>query len=181
MRNSFVDTDKSSPCMHRIWLGVDSGVSVRKQTRHHVACTAREGTLLWILAKLLVHALCLDWGRFWRSGQTTNTALCVYSAMIEGMRYKVYLLLQGRVVHPVMDMDRAPRACTVSGLESIRAFPSESKHGKLTWHHVAYVACEGTLLWIQTKLPVHAPCLDWSRFGRSRQKAHTVSCSMCSS
>ena len=86
--------------MHRACLGVDSGVPVRKQTRHHVARVAREGTLLWILAKLLVHALCLDWGRFWRSGQTTNTALCVYSAMIEGMRYKVYLLLQWLVGAP---------------------------------------------------------------------------------
>ena len=60
----------NAPCLP----GVDSGDPVRKQTRHHVACTAREGTLLWILAKLLVHAL-------------------------------------------------------VSGLESIRAFPSRSSHG----------------------------------------------------
>ena len=62
----------NAPCLP----GVDSGDPVRKQTRHHVACTAREGTLLWILAKLLVHALCLDWGRFGRSGQKTNTASC---------------------------------------------------------------------------------------------------------
>ena len=81
----------------------------------------------------------------------------------------------------IRDLAPVSHECTVSGLESIRAFPSESKHGKLTWHHVAYVACEGTLLWIQTKLPVHAPCLDWSRFGRSRQKANTASCSMYSS
>ena len=43
--------------MHRVWLGVDSGVSVRKLTRHHVARVAREGILLWILAKLPVRAL----------------------------------------------------------------------------------------------------------------------------
>ena len=43
----------------------------------------------------LINAPCLDWSRFGRSGQKTNTASCVYSAMIEGMRYKVYLLLQG--------------------------------------------------------------------------------------
>ena len=117
----------------RVWLGVDSGVPVRKQTRHHVARVAREGILLWILAKLPVHAPCLNWSRFGRSGQKANTASCVYTAMREGMRYKVYLLLQGRVVHPVMDMDRAPRACTVSGLESFEAFPSGSSHG-IIWY-----------------------------------------------
>ena len=46
---------------------------------------------------------------------------------------------------------------------------------KQTRHHVARVAREGILLWIRAKLPVHAPCLDWSRFRRSREKAHTVS------
>ena len=87
--------------MHRVWIGVDWGVPVRKltryhvrfllkvdfglpranfstqddldleasrtsrkQTRHHAACVAREGILLWILAKLTVHAPCLDWSRF---------------------------------------------------------------------------------------------------------------------
>ena len=49
------------------------------------------GTWLWSL----INAPCLAWSRFGRSGQKTNTASCVYSAMIEGMRYKVYLLLQG--------------------------------------------------------------------------------------
>ena len=157
--------------MYRVWLGVDLGAPVRKQTRHHVARVAREGILLWIRAKLPVRALvsglesirafwsesehgsnfvqsyfvrilaygtwlrcninapCLAWGRFGRSRQKTNTASCVNSAMIEGMRYKVYLLLQGRVVHPVMDMDRALRACTVPALKSIRELRSDNKHG----------------------------------------------------
>ena len=48
--------------------------------------------------------------------------------MIEGMRYEVYLLLQGLVGAPLVDTDRAPRACTVSELESIQAFPSENKY-----------------------------------------------------
>ena len=48
----------------------------------------------------LMNAPCLAWGRFGRCGQKTNTASCVYSAMIEGMRYKVYLLLQGLVDAP---------------------------------------------------------------------------------
>ena len=57
-------------------------------------------TLLWIRAKLPVHAPCLNWSRFGRSRQKTNTASCVNSAMIEGMRYKVYLLLQWLVGAP---------------------------------------------------------------------------------
>ena len=59
--------------MHRVSIGVDSVVPVRKQTRHHVARVAREGILLWILAKLLVHALCLAWSRFGRSRQEAHT------------------------------------------------------------------------------------------------------------
>ena len=117
--------------MHRVWIGVDSGVPVRQQTRHHVARVAREGILLWIRAKLPVHAL-------------------------------------------------------VSGLESMRAFWSGSLHGIMRLlcddrrNEVQGVpalagACGCTLLWIRTELPVHAPCLDWSRFGRSRQEAYTVS------
>ena len=117
--------------MHRVWLGVDLGAPVRKQTRHHVARVAREGTLLRIRTKLPVHAL-------------------------------------------------------VSGLESIRALRSESSHGIMRQlcddrrNEVQGIpalagACGCTLLWIRAKLPVHAPCLDWSRFRRSRQEAHTVS------
>ena len=75
-RNSLVHTDKSSPCMHSVWLGVDSGVPVRKQTRHHVARVAREGILMWIRTKLPVHALSLDRSRFGRSRQKANTASC---------------------------------------------------------------------------------------------------------
>ena len=36
---------QSSPCMHRVWIAVDSGVPIRQQTGHHVACVARECTL----------------------------------------------------------------------------------------------------------------------------------------
>ena len=34
--------------MHSVWIGVDSGVPVKQQTGHHVACVAHEWTLLWI-------------------------------------------------------------------------------------------------------------------------------------
>ena len=74
----------------------------------------------------------------------------------------------------------------VSGLESIRAFRSENKHGimrqlcddrrnEVRGMPALAGACGCTLLWIRTELPVHAPCLDWSRLRRSRQEAHTVS------
>ena len=81
----------------------------------------------------LINAPCLDWSRFGRSGQKTNTASCVYSAMIEGMRYKVYLLLQGLAGAPCYGYGQSSLACTVSGLESIRAFPSGSLHG-IIWY-----------------------------------------------
>ena len=66
-----------------------------------------------------------------------------------------------------MDSGQAPRACTVSELESIRAFRSESKHGIVRLHcdegrnEVQGIpafagACGCTLLGIQTELPVHA-------------------------
>jgi hypothetical protein len=84
-------------------LDLEASRTSRKQTRHHAACVAREGILLWILAKLPVHAPCLDWSRLGRSGQKAHTVSCQIFA------------------------SQAPRACTVSGLESIGAFPSESK------------------------------------------------------
>ena len=31
----------SSPCMHRVWIGVDSGVPVRKLTRYHMVFCAK--------------------------------------------------------------------------------------------------------------------------------------------
>ena len=66
-----------------------------------------------------------------------------------------------------MDSGQAPRACTVSGLGSIQAFPSESKHGIMRLlcddrrNEVQGIpalagACGCTLLWIRTELPVHA-------------------------
>ena len=90
----------SSPCMHRVWIGVDSGVPVTKQTRHHVAYVAREGILLWIRAKHPVHAPCLDWSRFGRSHPKAHTISCVNTAIIEGTRYKVHLLWQWLVNAP---------------------------------------------------------------------------------
>ena len=131
MRESSCGFGPSSPCMHRVCIGVDSGAPVRKQTRHHVAPVAREGILMWILAKLPVHAPCLNWSRFGLSGQKANTASCVYTAMREGMRYKVYLLLQGLVGAPSYGYRQSS--------------------------------------------PCMHSCLNWSRFRRSRQEAHTVS------
>ena len=48
----------------------------------------------------LINAPCLDWGRFGRCRQKAITASCVKSAMMEGMRYEVCLLLQWLVGAP---------------------------------------------------------------------------------
>ena len=199
--------------MHRVWLGVDSGLPVRKQTRHDVvsckmsilafprakflsrvhldlaAARIFRPTLhekiwpnfvqsyfvrtlaCWTWLRSLVNAPCLAWSRFWPSSQKKKTASCS---------------MRSSRVNPLVDSGKAPRACTVSGLESIRAFPSKSSHDIMRQHcdhrrnEVQGIpalagACGCTLLWIRTELPVHAPCLDWSRLRRSRQEAHTVS------
>ena len=53
--------------------------------------------------------------------------------MIEGTRYKVHLLLLWLKSEPscggCLDTDKTPRACTVSGVNAIRAIPSQSSHG----------------------------------------------------
>ena len=153
MRNSLVHTDKSSPCMHSVWLGVDSGVPVRKQTRqaHMASCSIcslsgsplvdtdkapRACTRVWIG---------VDWG----------------VPVRKLTRHHVRFLLK-------VDFG-LPRA-NFSTQDDLDLEVSRTSR-KQTRHHAACVAREGILLWILAKLPVHAPCLDWSRFGRSGQKA----------
>ena len=130
--------------MHRVSIGVDSVVPVRKQTRHHVARVAREGILMWIRAKLPVHASCLNWSRFGRSRQKANTASCVNSAMIEGMRYKVHLLLQGLVGAPSYGYGQSSPCMHRVWIGVDSGDPVR----KQTRHHVARVAREGILMWI---------------------------------
>ena len=124
--------------LSRVDMDLEASRSFRPTPHTKIWCNFVQSYFVRILAygtwlRSLSNASCLNWSRFGRSRQKTNTASCVNSAMIEGMWYKVYLLLQGRVVHPVMDTDRAPRACTVSGLESFEAFPSGSSHG-IIWY-----------------------------------------------
>ena len=162
---------------------------------------------------------CLAWSRFGRSRQKTNTASCVYSAMIEGMRYKVYLLLQGLAgapcygygqsspcMHrvwigvdsgvPVRKLTRYHMvSCAKSSLTCSRAKFSSRVHLDLEasrmfrptphtkiWSNFVQsyfvrTLAYGTWLWSL----INAPRLAWSRFWRSRQKANTASCRMCSS
>ena len=61
-------------------LDLEASRTSRKQTRHHAACVAREGILLWILAKLPVHAPCLDWSRFRCSRQEAHRYHMVFCA-----------------------------------------------------------------------------------------------------
>ena len=88
------------------------------------------------------------------------------------MRNKTIMRLENYASHPSV---------------SILAFPSRSSYGIMC--HKAHtsscsidpatVSCEESLLWIQTKLPDNAPCLDSSRFcPSSRQVANTASCSV---
>ena len=106
------------------------------------------------------------------------------------------LLLRSRVNAPCLERSRcwpSRRKANVSRLEWIRASPSKSSFGIMRLHcddrrnevqsqPAPAVARACTCLWIQTKLSVHAPCLDSSRFWRSRQGAHALStCSCCGS
>ena len=83
---------QSSPCMHRVWIGVDSGVPATKQTRHHASihcddrrnevqgtpalAVARECTLLLIQAEVPVHAPCLHSSRFGRPRREAHAVSC---------------------------------------------------------------------------------------------------------
>ena len=140
----------------RVWIQCDSGVPVTKQTRHDVvsckmsilafprakflsrvhldlaAARIFRPTLhekiwpnfvqsyfvrtlaCWTWLRSLVNAPCLAWSRFWPASQKTKTASCS---------------MRSSRVNPLVDLGQAPRGCTVSGLESILAFPPQSKHG----------------------------------------------------
>ena len=124
--------------LSRVDLDLEASRSFRPTPQTKIWCNFVQSCFVRTLAygtwlRSRVNVPCPAWGRAGDPVRKSNTASCVYTAMIEGMRYKVYLLLQGRVVHPVMDTDRAPRACTVSGLESFEAFPSGSLHG-IIWY-----------------------------------------------
>ena len=79
---------------------------------------------------------CLAWSRFGRSGQTANTASCVNSAMIEGMRYKVYLLLQGRVGAPCYGYGQSSPCMHRVWIEVDSGVPVR----KLTRYHMVFCA-----------------------------------------
>ena len=104
--------------MHLVWIGVDSGVTVEKLTRHHVRFLQRS-----ILA-------------FPRANFSSR-----------------------------VDLD----------LEASRSF-RPTPHTKIWCNFVqsyfVRILAYGT--WLRSL--INAPCLDWGRFGRSRQKAITASC-----
>ena len=112
---------QSSPCMHRVWIGVDSGVPVRKLARYHMVFCAKS-SLTCSRAKFSsrVH-LCLEASRMFRTTPHTK----IWSNFV--LSYFVRTLAYG------------------------------------TW----------------LRSLINAPCLAWSRFGRSGQKTNTalISCS----
>ena len=158
--------------------------------RSYFVRTLAYGT--WL--RSLINAPCLDWGRFGRSRQKAITASCVNSVMMEGMRYEVCLLLQWLVGAPCYGygqsspcMHRVRTLAYGTWLRSLINAPClpgvdlGDPVRKQTRHHVACTAHEELSCTYGQKLPVHALCLDWGRFGRSGQKTNTASCSTCSS
>ena len=107
---------QSSPCMHRVWIEVDSGVPVRKLTRYHMVFCAKS-SLTCSRAKFSsrVH-LDLEASRIF--GTTPRKKF--WSNFV--LSYCVRVLAYGTWLRSLIN-------ALVSGLESIRAFRSENKHG----------------------------------------------------
>ena len=143
--------------MHRACLGVDSGVPVRKQTRHHVARVAREGILMWIRAK----PPCMHFVRI----------QCDSVDPVEKLTRDHVSFLQ----RSILAFPRAKFSSRVDlDLEASRSFrptPHTKIWGNFVQSYFVRILAYGT--WLRSLM--NAPCLPWSRFGRSRQEAHTVS------
>ena len=112
---------QSSPCMHRVWIEVDSGVPVRKLTRYHMVFCAKS-SLTCSRAKFSsrVH-LDLEASRMF--GTTPRKK--IWSHFVQS--YFVRTLAYGTWLRSLMN-------ALVSELESIRAFPSENKYGIVRQH-----------------------------------------------
>ena len=122
-RNLQIHRGKSWPCMHHVWIGVDSGVPVRKLTRYHVI-------FMCYLAK----------GRFWSSPVRSFPLESIGIFRPLGFfrptpRKNIWSnLVQSFLVRcqglGIQDLTPVSHECTVPGLmESIRAFRSESSSG----------------------------------------------------
>ena len=141
-----------------------------------------------------MHAPCLDWSRSWRPGQKAHTVSCHLHVL--SCKRSILVFPRAKFSTRVdwdLEASRSfrptPREriwsnivqsyfvrCQDLGIQDLAPVSHKcTVSGKQTRHHVARVAREGILMWIRAKLPVHAPCLDWSRFGRSRPEAHAVS------
>ena len=174
--------------IHPGWVRVDSGVPVRKQTRHQAVLCERSSPALSCLKCSSRVNLDLQASRIFRPTPHTKTwSNFVLSYFVR--TWPTGLLLRSPVNAPCLERSRcwrSRRKANVSRLEWIRASPSKSSFGIMRLHcddrrnevqgtPALAVARECTLLLIQAELPVHAPCLNWSRLRRSRQEAHTVS------
>ena len=181
--------------IHPGWVRVDCGVLVRKQTRHQAVLCERSSPAFSCLKCSSRVNLDLQASRIFRPTPHTKTwSNVVLSYFVR--TWPTGLLLRSRVNAPCLERSRcwrSRRKANVSRLEWIRASPSKSSFGIMRLHcddrrnevqsqPAPAVARACTCLWIQTKLSVHAPCLDSSRFWRSRQGAHALStCSCCGS
>ena len=136
MRESSCGFGPSSPCMHRVWIGVDSGVPVRKLTRYHMVFCAKS-SLTCSRAKFSsrVH-LDLEASRMFRPTPRKK----IWSNFVQS--YFVRTLAYGT---------------------------------NFVQSYFVRTLAYGT--WLRSL--INAPCLAWSRFGRSGQKTNTalISCS----
>ena len=116
-RDVQIHQGKSWPCMHRVWIQCDSGVSVEKLTRHHVRFLQKVDFGL-PRAKFSTRVdLDLEASRIF-STDTTQKFL-VYSRAV--------VLVRCRDLG-IQDLAPVSHKCTVPALESILAFRSESLH-----------------------------------------------------
>ena len=125
-RNLQIHRGKSWPCMHPVWIGVDSGVPVRKLTRYHVTfmCSLAKGRFGSSPVRnfpLESIGIFRPLG-FFRPTPRKN----IWSNLVQSFFVRCQDL-GIQVLTPVS------RECTVSGLESILAIPSRSSCG-IMWY-----------------------------------------------
>ena len=106
---------QNSPCMQSVWIGIDSGVPVKKLMRYHIPFCTRSLLAFSCLKCSSQVNLDLEASRIFRP--TPHTTLTTpHTTFWSNFRKHV-------------NTDKAPRQCTLSGLESILAFLSRSLCG----------------------------------------------------
>ena len=102
--------------MHRVWVGVDSVDPVEKLTRHHVRFLQKVDFGL-PSCEIFISSALGSWGLsdFWNDTTHKNLVYLRAVALCQDLG--------------IQDLAPVSHKCTVSGLGSIRAIPSDNKHG----------------------------------------------------